>query len=263
MDDEFPDQASPMDKPDAQANISGYTNPSVDTHIYSPIHHPSTLENEHNKVGPASSEPIVTAPMPSPVPPIAELPQSVSNVVEADIDHPLAVTEVYSTYGIEYLIMFISLAASSISFASLVNSVIDLLMKNAQGTVGSFFNSYAAAALIVSFPVFAYLFLRLEAKEENEAALLNDASRRRGMQIVLVISFLAALFTLIGYVSSLFGTSSISQVASSYTGSGTSPAVSSGGSGFASFLHVAVSLVIAGGIFIYYWRKLHNKPKQY
>jgi type II secretory pathway component PulF len=68
------------------------------------------------------------------------------------------------------------------------------------------------------------------------------------MQIVLLISFLFLLGSLIGYIGSLFSSSGI------YTASGTS-----GSSGFAKFMHAFIDLAIAGGIFGYYWYKLHRK----
>ena len=190
-----------------------------------------------------------TSPPPPPPPPEPEAPPR-----EGDPDHPLAVAEVYSTYGMEYILMFISLAIAAISFGSLLNAIVDLTMNSAASVVGSVLDPYAEAALIVSFPVFAFLFLRLESKEESEPSLMTDASRRRGMQIVLVISFIVVLSGLIGYIGSLLSKAS---PASTYYGTDTST-----GSGFATFLHALIDLVLAGVIFGYYWYKLHRKSNR-
>ena len=179
--------------------------------------------------------------------------------LEADLDHPLPVASVFSTYGMEYLIMFISLGVAATALVGLLDSMVDISMKNSGSLISSLLNPYAEAALIVSFPIFAYLFLRLESKEETIPSLLTDASRRRGMQIALVVSFAAVLSGVIGYLSSLLGSgASVGQAASSLLsssdiGSGTS-------SGLGSFLHALFSVIVAGSIFGYYWYKLHKKP---
>ena len=165
-----------------------------------------------------------------------------------DPEHPLAVTEVYSTYGIEYIIMLISLAVAAVSLASVLNAVISLIGKNA-GSITSLLDPYSEASLIVSFPIFAYLFLRLEAKEEQDPTLLSDASRRRAMQVVLIASFALGLIALTTFLGGVFSGGS---PLSAYSGS-------SGSSGVTNFFHTLVNVVLAGGVFGFFWYKLHKK----
>ncbi len=196
---------------------------------------------------PASFEPPQPAPLP-PAPTPQPAPVAAPSVFRDDTDRPIAVTEVYSSYGIEYFIMLISLGVAAIGLASLLNAVVDMSSKSA-GLASSFLNPYAEAALIVGFPIFAYLFLRLEAKEEADKSLLSDASRRRSIQIIMVISFAVLIGELINYVGSLLSGGSYS-VLTPGTGSN---------SWWVRFLHAFINIVIAGGIFGYYWYKLHRK----
>jgi hypothetical protein len=152
--------------------------------------------------------------------------------------------------------LFISLAVAAISFGSLLGAIVDLTMNKSSGLVGSLFNPYAEAALIVSFPIFVFLFLRLESKEEVDPTLATDSSRRRGMQITLIISFIIALASLISYIGNMLSKSSANQAASYYS------AATGSSSGFATFLHALIDITIAGAIFGYYWFKLHKKTGQ-
>ncbi|HEY5442291.1 MAG TPA: DUF5671 domain-containing protein, partial [Candidatus Saccharimonadales bacterium] len=154
-----------------------------------PVHHHAESELPIPPQPFTPREDPVLPPPPPPIPPAEPATQSIT----VDPDHPLAVSEVYSTYGIEYLIMFVSLAAAAIGLGSLLDAIVDLVGSKSGGSLGAFLNPYAEAALIVSFPIFVFLFLRLESKEEADPSLIADASRRRGMQIVLVISFVVIL----------------------------------------------------------------------
>jgi hypothetical protein len=198
-----------------------------------------------------------------PVPPkevTAPEPPAFENGVAGDAEHPLAVTQVYSSYGIEYLIMLISLAVLAFSLAAMLNAIVDLSATKSGGSIGSFLDPYSEAALIVSLPIFAFLFLRLEAREESHFSFLADASRRRGIQIILVVSFLFFIGELIGYIGTLLNSGSES------VGSYINPLSSDYGYGAAAkvpwwsdLLHAIIGLVIAGGIFAYFWYKLHKK----
>ncbi len=180
-----------------------------------------------------------------------------------DDDRPVPVVHAYSTYGMEYVIMFLSLGVAAISWGTLLHGIIDVLVKGNLGVTGEFINPYAVSALAVSFPIFAFLFLRLAGIEETHPTLLRDASRRRGMQIVLVVSFLIGLSKLIGYIYSLINTSSIADDAAGYLSFYSQTAgVSDSQSAIGDFLHLLITLAIAGSIFGYYWFKLHRKSTQ-
>lgn len=173
-----------------------------------------------------------------------------------DSEHPLPVAEVYSTYGMEYIIMFISLAVAAFSFGSLLDSVIDLAFKQSGNFISGLFDPYSEAALIVSFPIFAFLFLRLEAKEGSNPSLLNDSSRRRSMQIALVVSFIAGLVILSTYLGTLLSSTNAGDALNSYSYSYSSSGDTPAG---VEFLKAIVNVAIAGSIFGYYWYKLHKK----
>lgn len=175
-----------------------------------------------------------------------------------DSEHPIAVTQVYSSYGLEYLIMLISLGVLAISLGSMLNAVVDLAASKSGSLVSAIFDPYAEAALIVSLPIFAYLFLRLEAREESHPSFLTDSSRRRGIQIILLISFIVFVGELISYIGTLLGSGSDSYGSSAdllYS----NPVSSGGSSWWVQLLHAVISLLIAGGVFAYYWYKLHKK----
>lgn len=156
--------------------------------------------------------------------------------------------------------MFISLGVAATAWGSLLNGIVDVTVQGSLGSIGDIINSYALAALIVSFPVFAILFLRLGNKEESEPALLRDASRRRGMQITLVISFVVAIGKLISYLYSLLNTGSLTDEAASYLSSASRVSgVSDTQSAIGDFLHLAITFGIAATIFVFYWYKLHRR----
>jgi len=88
-----------------------------DTHSTDDIKGPDQPAAPQAEFAPSTSVPVpvsTTLDIPAvsaPPPPPAPASPAVSGV-EIDLDHPLAVSEVYSTYGMEYILMFISLAAS-------------------------------------------------------------------------------------------------------------------------------------------------------
>lgn len=196
------------------------------------------------------------APVAAPFPPeSAAASEPEKPAFQGDAEHPLAVTEVYSSYGIEYLIMLITLAISAISLSSLMSSIVDLASAKSGSILSTFLDPYAEAALIVSFPIFVLLFLRLEAKEESDSSLINDASRRRGLQITLVISFLIFISQLVGYIGGLLSSSDDSGYGSfswfTYSPEPASAAI--------QLLHAFIGLATAAAVFFYCWYKLHKK----
>ena len=189
----------------------------------------STGWDENMVVAAMTGKPVLTVPMPPP-------PQSAS---------PVAVVQQLSTRGLEYTIMFLGLGFSAVSLGILLHNYVDKLF-----TTESIFeglSSYASAALIVALPIFALLFIRLRRAEKAEPALRKDASRRKSVQSVLVISFLWGIFKIIAYVYSLMNAG----VTDSYNSSSHTSAVG-------NLLHLVITLGIAGGIFAYYWIDEHR-----
>jgi hypothetical protein len=165
---------------------------------------------------------------------------------------PQAVVQNFSTRGLEYIIMFIALAVSALALGSLLHSNVNNLLGNGDGSFASNTVSFASAALVVALPVLAVLFLRLKKAETADPALRHDASRKRAIQLTLVVTFLIGLGNIIFFVYSLM-TGGGDQYDTNVLGS---PAA---GNLLGDFIHLLITLTIAGGIFAYYWLDEHRK----
>jgi hypothetical protein len=165
---------------------------------------------------------------------------------------PRSVVQTFSTRGLEYIIMFIALGVSALSLGSLLHASVNALFGSAEGFLtGSGSVSFATSALIVSFPVLAVLFLRLKKLELSDPILLSDPSRKRAVQLTLVVTFLIGLGNVIYFVYSLMSGSS--NDAYNVVGSQAASTV------MGNFVHLVITLGIAGGIFAYYWRDEHRQ----
>jgi Domain of unknown function (DUF5671) len=164
---------------------------------------------------------------------------------------PRPVVQTRSTRGLEYIIMFIALAVSGVALGSILHSSVNSLF----GSNDSILSSggvvpFAASALVVGFPILAYLFLRLMKAELADPALRHDPSRKRAIQLTLVVTFLVGLGNVIFFVYSLMA----GNPTDNYNSFGSSAANSLLG----NFVHLVITLAIAGGIFYYYWRDEHE-----
>ncbi len=155
-------------------------------------------------------------------------------------DRPVPVVKVLSVRGVEYAMMSFALWIGAASLIWLLDSLI-------MGSVTFMEVSYPLSALIISLPVFALLFLRLKKAEKADSSLRFDASKRRFSQITQFVAFLASFFSVITFVYALINTAG-GEVTGSELGktAGTT----------------AVTLVIAGGILLYYWRDEHKFTKK-
>jgi hypothetical protein len=150
---------------------------------------------------------------------------------------PQPVVQVLSPRGVEYVFLTIALFTGAIG---LISVLIALVNGKADFSVLAF----PVAILLVTVPVFTWLFLRLKQAELNDPSLASDASKRRSTQFTQIIAFIVCLFTLIGLVSAIFG-----KLSSNYNGSMVKV-----------LLDVLVILLVAGGILAYYWADEH-KPR--
>jgi hypothetical protein len=166
---------------------------------------------------------------------------------------PLPVVQKISTRGLEYIIMFIALGVTAFALGSLLHSNVNNLLGNGDtGTLGS--NSavsLATAALVVGLPVLAVLFLRLKRAEALDPELQHDPSRKRAVQLTLVVTFLIGLGNIIFFVYSLMTGGNDT---TSYNAVGSQAATGWAG----NFIHLLITLAIAGGIFAYYWFDEHR-----
>jgi hypothetical protein len=177
-----------------------------------------------------------------PPPPGVTMPAGSSPAAAA----PIAVIQQRTTRGLEYTIMFLSLGVTAIALGIVLHNLVDSLFGFQSAFDGVV--SYASSALLVGLPIFALLFIRLKRAELREPQIRQDASRRHSVQLTLIIAFLWGLLRIVTYIYSLINGAS----ATSYDGSNIS---SSAG----NFLHLLVTLAIAGGIFVYYWLDEHRK----
>lgn len=190
----------------------------------------------------------VSLPPPPPPPPgsaaaAATMPASPPPTGTAGPAAPIAVVTSLSTRGFEYWIMFLSLGIVASSLGWVLHSMTDGFVSGG----GSFYESgvsIASAALLVSLPVFAFMFLRLKKAELSDPALHHDASRRRAVQLTLIITFLIGISKIIWYMYSLFNGDTNAAIVSA------SPAI--------NLVHSVITIGIAGGIFAYYWHDQHK-----
>jgi hypothetical protein len=165
---------------------------------------------------------------------------------------PGAVVATYSTRGLEYFIMLISLGIAASSVASLLHSSLDQLYGSTNQLYGTTLVSLSSAALVVTLPIFAFLFLRLKKAELENPMFKSDPSRKRAIQIMLVLTFLVGICNVISYLFAIFNggkeDTAYSLVA---TGQGTGVV--------GNALHMLITLVIAGSIFAYYWYDEHRR----
>lgn len=189
----------------------------------------------------AALEPASDLPVPAPPP---------HQVAESSSATPRPVVQTFTTRGLEFIIMFIALGISALALGSALHSSVNTLF----GSSDSLFDSgssmpLASSALIVAFPIFAYLFLRLKRAELNDPQLRRDPSRKRAVQLTLVVTFLVGLGNIIYFVYSLMSGSSSDP--GNLVGSSASSSL------LGNFVHLVITLAIAGGIFLYYWRDEH------
>lgn len=159
---------------------------------------------------------------------------------------PIGVVKVFSTRGVEYYFMLIALAVSATALGTLLISIAEEILGDSRSTFDPSVMAFTASALIVSFPIFAFLFLRLKKAELLNPRLRLDQSRRRMVQIALIVSFVVGLFSTIGYLFTL--------LAAAFGGSDYE--VANVGLMIADLI---ITLGIVGGIFTYFWLDSHRK----
>lgn len=149
---------------------------------------------------------------------------------------PQAVVRVLSPRGVEYVFMTIALFTGA-------SALISILIALVNGKTDFDVLEFPTAMLVVSLPIFAWLFLRLKKAEVNQPSLRLEPSKRRSTQFIQIASFVVCLFTLIGLLTAIFAKMS---------------GASDGGSMIKIILDALVILVVVGGILAYYWRDEHR-----
>src|SRR5688572_27335288 len=97
-------------------------------------------------------------------------PSKLSTTSRQDSAHhqaPVAVVQRYTTRGIEYGIMFLSLGIGAISLGTVLHDLTDRALGAPDPLFGGSGAPMASAAALVSIPIFLVLFLRLRKAEKN------------------------------------------------------------------------------------------------
>jgi hypothetical protein len=154
-------------------------------------------------------------------------------------DSSIKIVALSTAAGLEYAIMFLSLGVAAASFIGILFSAIDKTYGPV--TVSSGHVPAVAAALIVSFPIFAGIFLWLNKREQRQPELRKDQNRKRIVQLSLIVTFLIGLGLVTLYAYRLLNAVELKS----------SPLVEG--------LHLITSLGVSGLIFGYFWFDEHRK----
>lgn len=145
------------------------------------------------------------------------------------------------SYGVEYIIMMLSLWIAAGSLASLMHYVVGMFgADDGLADLDYIFNAAATAGLLVSLPVFTFLFFRLHKQEAREPRIKNNGSRKLSIYAALIIAFLTAIFQVIWGVFAL---------------------MSSDSKPFIEVANIAVTISVAGPIIFYYLRQIRGAKK--
>jgi hypothetical protein len=206
-----------------------------DQHQPNQPHHPNTQPEINHNFPPPQEQPAgpVFAPAPAFSPPPAPMP--VAEPIDQAELMPQPVIQVYSPRGVEYVFMTITLFGGAIGLISALLSVVN-------GQYSFSVLAFPTAIMLVSMPMYAWLFLRLKAAELANPKLRFDASKRRNTQLIQITGFLVCFFTLIGLLVFVF-----SKMSGDFDGSIVKV-----------LLNALVILVVSGGILAYYWRDEHR-----
>lgn len=170
--------------------------------------------------------------------PYSQPPMSVPTpaaLTQADELAPQPVVQVLSPNGVEYVFLTLTLF---IGATSLISALIALV----NGAANFAALAFPAAALLVTLPVFAVIFMHLKKMELRSPSLKLDPSKRRSTQATQIVSFVVCLFTLIGFFGAVFAAM------------GGAPGITVG----KAALDALCVLLVAGGILFYYWRDEHK-----
>lgn len=150
-------------------------------------------------------------------------------------DFPVPVVRVLSVRGVEYGMMTIALWISATTLAWVALNMLN-------GSKGFSYVVVPTSALVVTVPVFGWLFMRLKRAELINSELRLDPSKRRWSQTTQMLAYLACLINLIFFVYTLL---------QHFSADKPKPIGK-------SVINLLVILVIAGGILAYYWADEHR-----
>ncbi len=136
----------------------------------------------------------------------------------------------------QYIILFIALYISATSFTGIINHAVDKFIPDALDNLKSYSTTLDKglmkgylAALIVSYPIFAYLFIRLKKLSLDKPYTKGIGSRKLLVYLTLIITFIILISYIIGTIYGFLDGSITTR----------------------SIAHFTVTNLIAGSIFCY------------
>ncbi len=114
----------------------------------------------------------------------------------------------------EHILLFISLYVFATSFTLLLHTFVDRWVPPASGAYNSYraMSSYTGtlmrgylAAIIVSYPLFAFLFLRVAKNTFANSELRKIKARKTMIYLTLIITFIISLINFISIVYNFLG----------------------------------------------------------
>ena len=172
-------------------------------------------------------------------------PSNHGNGTQTGAHAQLAVVENLSPRGFEYKIFSVSLVLALYALIAVADSFMD----------GSFDSwvTFPLTILIVTGPIALGFFLRLHRAEQRSAELHNDPSRRKVVQAIQLVTFLGVVIhTVIMLYLIISGHYTAGSTAYDYYAPDKPHLVG-------DILRWLVTIVLAGGTFLYYWRDDHRK----
>jgi hypothetical protein len=138
----------------------------------------------------------------------------------------------------QYILLFITLYVSAVSLGGLLYSFADKLIPDPANPsyLGGYFLQGYLAAIIVAFPIFATLFIVLKRNVIAHPAVKSIRARQGLFYLTLVVTFIIMMSWVISIVYGLLSGDVTGQV----------------------LAHFAVTLLIAGPIFLYLLREVRS-----
>ncbi|MEK7194205.1 MAG: DUF5671 domain-containing protein [Patescibacteria group bacterium] len=95
----------------------------------------------------------------------------------------------------EYVLMFVTLAINAMALAGIGHFIVNSMLKNAGGYsyFGGSLLTWYIAAIIVSFPIFAYLFVDLKKRILRNPDMRNMKTRKQLVYVALVWTFIVLI----------------------------------------------------------------------
>jgi len=168
--------------------------------------------------------------------------QEHNSISESQRHEPIAVAEIFTPRGFEYKIFSVALV---VAIFALIYMADTFLYSQDDMSAAAF----PLTLLLVTGPLALFMFFRLKHAEEAEPKIRKDPSRRKAIQGIQLVAFLAVLIHTIMLLYMV--------LSGHYTG-GSSYSYDDDTNFVTDFLSWIVTMVVAGGTFLYYWRDEHR-----